>query len=363
MKNMLRILVSLMAAATTGLAQDTVVLKNGDVLSGKILQQDAQHVFLRSSAFGSVSLSTRDIAKIQIRTEELGEIQVPADALEESSVEAEDHASPEPENDASPDGEAPPSRNPEAKSFARNEPPGPPDEDTSREKKRWSGEAALSFAMRQSTTSNQSGVIKEEEFETYLLNGKLKWKGDRNNVDWNCTYRYSESDLKKYDDFLNLTQQYKHSFENDNYFASAKTVYQRDYRRQIEDEYLQTAEFGIKWVSHAQFQLTTSAGGGYHMYDRLIDDDTETLSIEEPKFIFDESLRWQLINTLTFIQKYTHLGDLENYHSVFSAGLENKLVKDLFLQIEYRLDRDTEVYYDDKGYYDRAVLTKLLYKF
>ena len=45
------------------------------------------------------------------------------------------------------------------------------------------------------------------------------------------------------------------------------------------------------------------------------------------------------------------------------AGLENKLIRDLFLRLEYRLDRDTEVFYNDRAYYDKALLTSLLYKF
>ena len=70
-----------------------------------------------------------------------------------------------------------------------------------------------------------------------------------------------------------------------------------------------------------------------------------------------------MTDPLTLIQKYTHLGNLTNYHFIFMAGLENKLIRDLFLRLEYRLDRDTEVFYNDRAYYDKALLTSLLYKF
>ena len=75
----------------------------------------------------------------------------------------------------------------------------------------------------------------------------------------------------------------------------------------------------------------------------------ETISIN----VEDESI----INVLESIKNQT------NYHFVFIAGLENKLIRDLFLRLEYRLDRDTEVFYNDRGYYDKALLTSLLYKF
>ena len=194
----------------------------------------------------------------------------------------------------------------------------------------------------------------------------MDWHNERNKLRWEWTYRYTRDEIKTQDDYLNLTQQYSHDFSK-NYFTTAKTMYQRDYRRQIENEFLQTAELGIKWFDADVFKFSTSAGGGYHAYNRNKQSGTtqadETMSIEEPKFIFDQSLRWQVTDPLTLIQKYTHLGNLTNYHFVFIAGLENKLIRDLFLRLEYRLDRDTEVFYDDRGYYDKALLTSLLYKF
>ncbi len=70
-----------------------------------------------------------------------------------------------------------------------------------------------------------------------------------------------------------------------------------------------------------------------------------------------------MINSMTLFQEYTHLGNLEKYHFVFSSGLENKLIRNIFLRLEYRLDRDTETSYDDRGYYDKALLTSLFYEF
>ena len=127
----------------------------------------------------------------------------------------------------------------------------------------------------------------------------------------------------------------------------------------MENEFLQTAEMGINWFKRPKFQFSTSAGAGYHTYERL----QNVYSDSNTKFILDESIRWQMINSLTLFQKYTHLGNLEQYHFVFTSGLENKLIRDVFLRLEYRLDRDTEVNYNDKGYYDKALLTSLLYKF
>ncbi len=352
MKQLIRLsLCQLLIASVSAFAQDTIVLKNGDTLTGEILVQNMEQVYFKSSAFGTIGINTLDIAEIHIETKRLGNITVPTEAFtpankpsvaEQKTVHVE-----------------------------QTEPQTQKKVGTQKKKTMpWSGQAGLAIAVRESNTIRRSGssiLEKEESFESYRVYGNINWKGKRDDLRWNWTYRYGRSDIRKNDDYLNLTQNYKHTFKNRKYYATAKTLYQRDFRRKIDNEYLQTAELGIKWFQNPDFQLTTSAGGGYHIYDRTVYINAtkleEEYTVSEPKFIFDQSLRWQLIDSLTFIQKYTHLGDLSNYHFVLSVGMENKLVRDLFLRIEYRLDRDTEFNYDDKSFNDKAVLTSLLYKF
>jgi len=323
-------------------AQDTILLNNGDTLTGKVLSQDADSVYFKSSAFGSVSIQANEIREIRVQAGE-------SDAAVVPEKEASNAAAP---------AVLDPSR------FVGPLPlPSEPAEAV--KQSNWTGQAGLSIAMRESTHTDLNGATGTDEYETYRVYGNVDWQREKNKLRWDWTYRYTRDEVRTQDDYLNLTQQYSHDFSK-SYYATAKTMYQRDYRRQIENEYLQTAEIGIKWFDADAFKFSTSAGGGYHAYNRNKQIGTlsdETLSIEEPKFIFDQSLRWQVTDPLTLIQKYTHLGNLTNYHFVFMAGLENKLIRDLFLRLEYRLDRDTEVFYDDRGYYDKALLTSLLYKF
>lgn len=319
-------------------AEDTIVFKNGDTLTGTILKQDADRVYFKSGSFGSVSLDTHDIAEIQIEVQELGKIAVPAEAP----------ALPEPDQ---------PVAQPPATPAVPQTDPIPPPKETSM----WTGQAGLAIAMRESNVLQRSGDTLQEQdqtFESYRVYGNVNWKGEANNLKWDWTYRYSQTDLRKDDDYFNVTQSYQHDF-TPKYYASAKTVYQRDFRRGIDSEYLQTAELGIKWLNTQKIQFSTSTGGGYHQYDRI----QRNYSDVQGKFILDESLRWQLIHSLTLFQKYTHLGDWEKYHFVFTSGLENQLIRDIFLRLEYRIDRDTEVDYADKSYYDKALLTSVLYKF
>lgn len=313
------ILVAAVMMTTSAFSDETIVLKNGDMLTGDLLKETGEHVYFRSRSVGAVSVQAKDIAEIRFEAEELDK------AL-----------------------------------------PLPPPLPKAGKENHWSGQTGMSVAMRESSKSNASGVYDKDEVETYRLYGNMGWNAQPNELRWDWTYRYSRDEIEKKDDFINITQRYTRDFEA-NYYATAKTMYQQDYRRKIESEYLQTAEMGVRLITLDDLELSTSVGGGYHRYDRIIYNETanmdEVITRNQPKFIFDESLRWKIIESLTLIQKYTHLGDLTNYHFVFTAGLENKLIEDIFLRLEYRLDRDTEVYYDDRGYYDKATLASILYKF
>ena len=364
MKRVILLLIA-SAVAASAFAQDSIVFKNGDVLTGTILKQDAEHIQFETESFGAVSLNISDISKIRPEvlesstpvTPESGKVKPPAEAVTPESGKVNPPAeavTPEP---------TPPAAvnlsqlysdlfTPEPAPKAVVVPPKAPS--------KWTGQTGLAIAMREKTYSNSSGIYSEENFETYRLYGHVNWKGKKDNLKWNWNYRYSEDETRKRDDFLNITQKYNHYFKN-GYYAEAKTMYQRDYNRHIDNEYLQTAEIGKKWFQRPRFKFSTSIGGGYHQYERSLTGGTTRTS--EPKFILDESIEWTLINSLVLFQKYTHLGDLENYHFVFSSGLENKLIQDVFLRFEYRLDRDTDTTYDNRGYYDKALLTSLLYKF
>ena len=39
------------------------------------------------------------------------------------------------------------------------------------------------------------------------------------------------------------------------------------------------------------------------------------------------------------------------------------MISNVFLKLEYKIEEDTEVTYDDKGYYNRSLLASVVYKF
>lgn len=318
------ILFSSLALSAWG-ADDVIIFKNGDTLSGTILNRSETRIYLKADTLGLVSF--------------------PLENVDEVRKEGNPTAQPQPKP-AAPQPKPPAPKN-------KIPPPG--------KYSKWSGQLGFSLNMQESNTLTRNKTTgdvseNENEFEDYSVFGNVKWTGGPNELRLNLKYRYKQSEDQTHADIFNITQHYKYDFSK-KYYAKAKTMFQNDFRRGREN--LQSAEIGVKWINTPSFNLSTSGGGAYHEYERP-DIQYED---ERSRFIFDQSIRWKLHNALTFFQQYTHLGDLEEYHFVFSSGIENTLVKDLIVRFEYRLDRDTDVIYNDRGYYDKSLKTSLLYKF
>ena len=326
-------LILALIAAATAYAADTIVFKNGDVLSGQVISKDDTSIRFSSTSLGELTLDRSTVSEI---------ISPPAEAAKAAAQAAPATPADKPEPEIT---QAEP-----VEKAAKAE----------KAKSQWSGQAGLAIAMRETVDNNVSGTTKEDKFQTYRLYGHINWQGERNSLKWNWTYRYSADETRTRDDFLNLTQRYNRDF-NQGYYSEAKTVYQSDFKRNIDNEFLQTAELGKRWFDQPKLKFSTSAGGGYHVYERNAP--TQSASVSEPKFIFDESLELKLINTLTLFQTYTHLGDMDRYNLLFRAGLENTLIRDLFIRLEYRVNKDTDTDYDGRDFSDKAFLTSLLYKF
>ncbi|MCF7849693.1 MAG: DUF481 domain-containing protein [Kiritimatiellales bacterium] len=341
-------LAGLLLIAASGIAQDTVIFSNGDVLTGRILEQNGEEVRLKSAFLGEVTLSVENIKEI-----------IPDGQPEQTAKPVE--AAPEPEVAQ---------KSPQPKiadePVINVVPPKPVPQIAQEEKEedswKWSGKAGFGYSVRESETIQRTGEDTyrhtSKENESLRVYGNVETTKDDNHLQWNWNYRYSESDVRKNDDYLALNQIYRRDL-TDKTFTRAKTAYAQDYLRDIAQEGMQTAELGMKVVDKPTLKLGASAGGAIHYYERDIEDYSDTSG----KFVLDQNLRWQLNKMLTLYENYTHLGNLEEYHLVFKGGLENKLIEDLFVRLEYRLDRDTEVMDDDKTYFDKALITSLLYKF
>jgi hypothetical protein len=298
---------------------ETIVFKNGDKLSGQIIEQNTTNLTFQAPAFGSVNLDRNAIAEILADT--------------------------------------PP---------AEQSPP-PQKTGVTATGGKWSGDTSISITFRESSNLDENGQITDVyKWEYYNLGASLRWKSGKNLFDWSSRYRYTQRNEDVHDDFFNLTQQYTYNF-SPTYFARIKTLYQEDYRRKIKREQLQTAELGVNWINTEKLKLATSAGAAYHSYtrtDRSIAAGTNgPFSFSGGKFSFDQSFRWQANGTVALFEQFTHLGDLTAYHRFFKGGIESKLVKNLILQLAYSIERETDIAYDDRAYYDTKMLTSLRYKF
>lgn len=332
----------------TTCAQDIIEFKNGDIITGRIIEKNTKHVHFKSAMLGPITLNTDDISKIQSPPQEKSELDSLLDSMASSKINSTTQQPNMPRPLVIAKQILLPAPAPQKK-----------------RKKHWSGQTGLSIAIRETTQEDPNSYY-QDDIGVYNFYGHIDWKGEQNKFRWKWTYRYSEDEDEKRDDYLNLSQNYTYTFKTHTYlFASAKTEYQRNYKRLIENEYLQTAEFGINWFKkNSKVNLKTAMGGGYHQYDRFTNQDRTTLnSYNKPKLNFNEKFSWNLVNSLKLIQSYAHLGDFNKYHFNFSAGLENKLINELFVRIEYKIDKDNDFNSEDRIYTDKALLTSLLYKF
>lgn len=232
---------------------------------------------------------------------------------------------------------------------------------------KWSGQISASQTSRDLNTIQQRNnnlVEQKQKLKDTRIQLKLNYAYLNHQFSWDAKHRYYYKD-RKIDDQYTLTQIYKKNIPSKKYYASFKSMYQTDFRRAIEHEFLQTAEIGIDWKKTKEISLSTSLGIAYHKYNRSIISNNENIdqNVELPKAVFNEKLRWQIIENLALFQSYSHQGDLNNYQFNFSGGIENRLIKELFIKIEYKIEEDTEVNYDDKGFYNRSLIVSLLQKF
>ena len=237
-----------------------------------------------------------------------------------------------------------------------------------KEKSNWSGQVSVSRTSRDSNTIRQrNGNIQEQNqmIEDTRVQIKLRYKQDLNTIDWSAKHRFYRIDDRKIDDQYSLSQNYRRDTTRQRLFLNARTLYQQDYRRALDFEFLQSAEVGIQFKKSKKLMLSTSLGIAYHLYQRTIfsEGEAETSNVTLPKAVLNQNFRWEIIDDLALIQSYRHQGDLANYQFNFSAGVENRLIAKLFLKLEYKIEEDTEVAYDDRGFYNRTLLASLIYKF
>jgi len=246
---------------------------------------------------------------------------------------------------------------------------------TKKKKTPWSGQVSASVLTRDSNTLQKkyddTVTEKSQLIDDVKLQLQTSYKKESYEFKWTSKYRFYRTDIlgniRIIDDLFNISQEYKYLFSEKSYYFFSRSLYQQDYRRAIDHEFLQTAEIGLDIIKKRNMTLSTSIGIAYHRYLRTIVNSTNAENIDRdvelPKGVFTENFRWEIIDDLALIQQYKHQGDFSNYQFSFKAGVENKMISNLFLKLEYKIEEDTEVSYDDKGYYNRSLLASIVYKF
>ena len=237
----------------------------------------------------------------------------------------------------------------------------------------WSSKRFCFNSRQQYFTKKYNDTVTEKSqlIDDIKLQVQTSYKKENYELKWASKYRFYRTDIlgniRVIDDLFNISQEYKYLFSEKSYYFFSRSLYQQDYRRAIDHEFLQTAEIGFDIIKERNMTFSTSIGIAYHRYLRTIVNSTNSENIDRdvelPKGVFTENFRWEIIDDLALIQQYKHQGDFSNYQFSFKAGVENKMISNLFLKLEYKIEEDTEVSYDDKGYYNRSLLASIVYKF
>ena len=167
---------------------------------------------------------------------------------------------------------------------------------------------------------------KSQLIDDIKLQVQTSYKKENYELKWASKYRFYRTDIlgniRVIDDLFNISQEYKYLFSEKSYYFFSRSLYQQDYRRAIDHEFLQTAEIGFDIIKERNMTFSTSIGIAYHRYLRTIVNSTNSENIDRdvelPKGVFTENFRWEIIDDLALIQQYKHQGDFSSYQFSFS---------------------------------------------
>lgn len=303
-----------------------VVLSNGDRLKGAVVREEGATIHFRSDVLGELTLKKNQVKQI-IR---------PA---------AQNAPAP-----AKPAAEKAPAPKPPPAKAAKAAPKKP---------KRWSGNVGVALNTQHAEYERRTGAgLRRQERDTdYLrLTARVGWDRDEHHLDWNVSYVYSLLNERKNNDLYSLSQQYRYDL-TDRWFGQSETSYEHDYLRVLSAELEQFTGIGWVAVTEPTFNLELVPGVSYYYRDQA-DERTEGVVPG-----FQQNLTSKVSKQLTLFQGFNYSGFSDQYYYAFNAGLDNRLVKNLFLRLEYKYEVDAYVDEGNDPFIQRQLISSIHYRF
>jgi putative salt-induced outer membrane protein YdiY len=305
-------------------ADSVLVLSNGDRLKGTVIREENGTVHFSSDVLGKMTLQKNQVKEI---------------------IDPSAKAKPAPPKSAPPKAAAAP-----AVKKAQALPKKP---------KRWSGNAGVALHTRHAEYERRAGSnLRRHERDTdYLrLTGKVKWDKERHHLEWNASYVYSMLNEKKDTDLYNWSQRYRCDLTDD-WFGQSETSYEHNYLRILSKEIQQFTGIGWRPVKEPLLTLDLVPGVNYYYRDQT-GEQTEGVTPG-----FRQNLTSKISKDLTLFQGFSYTGYDERYYYKFNAGLNNRLVKNLSLRVEYQYEVDANVKEGTDPFTQRQLVSSIQYRF
>jgi hypothetical protein len=301
-----------MACASTALAQDRVVMKNGDVITGNISLIDGEEIFIEPSYADEFALDLADVATIEL--EEAFEVELADDTKSDAAMLTLNNVG---DQVLVIDGVERPVSLMEIAEASEPE-----------DYFDWDAKADWNTTINQGNTDSRNSLI--------YAQGNVKFGDHRHFSD--LTFRREEVDgaqTKKQD----LFNYFYNWFFNDPWFSGVSFTWERDPIRELEYRYTTGLLVGRDIFDDSAKFLSAFAGVGYS--DEEIGGITESGAVAFWRLRYEHSL-WggvDFFHRQDFTQQFY---GLDNLILKTTTGLSFDIIDDLYTNISYRYDYETE---------------------
>jgi len=213
----------------------------------------------------------------------------------------------------------------------------------------WDGEIKLGFSARSGNTDT-SDIAAETT---------LDWERPNDSFQWNGYYRYGETEDVRDDDEYGISQRYRRDL-SERTFLQALTSAEVDQIKEIDLDARQNLGLGYRIYDRENLELNIVPGAGVRYLDQLGADDGASFNLNLAQEFF-----WQVTEPVSLRESFNFLvdpADTSLFSLTFLLTQRTDLNDHLALDLTYRLDFDNDVAADNEEA-DQRVIASLVYKF
>jgi putative salt-induced outer membrane protein YdiY len=313
---------------------DEVRFKNGDRLTGTVVEQTAEFIRFRHATLGEVRIATAEASVVELPD-------TPAESLAGLPPQTESAPPSPPARPITPPGTKPA---PRATAAARPDP------------SRWRGK--IEFGFKQ-----ESGATDSVDFS---LRGDTERKIGRNQYRATGRLLYGEKNDRKSADRYDASFRWRRDFEGD-FFSQALTTYLSDQIKAIDGSYEQNIGVGYRVINRDR-HIVNAGVGATGQYRQAIGADPNVQLLAE----FFEDYTYKINGRFTLTQNsLVQWSDEEtgpvaagrqNYKLQFDAALQGKFTDRLSLNLRFEHEFDNSVVKRDARS-DQRITSSLGYAF